>query len=314
MFRKYPSLINHYQMKAINDATLTCRSKSFVIQEKLDGANFQLYITNDDVVFGKRNSLLGDNASFFNFQQAVAKRQAEITRIQQSLKDNPYADSYIVYGELFGGNTQTRVSYQEDRDIKIFDIVIVRDKTEYSMPWHSVELFAQCHDFEDMLVPVFGYTDTLEEALGFDVENRETLVGDDEYNPYNNKGIEGVTIRPADECALDYRIKKKSKAFADKAGVKAPKQYDPSSDECKEITSLFEGYINTNRVADYFSKEGVIESPSQIGDYIRGILADAKEDFFKDHKEPFLQLDDKEKKRVFSPASKLILNFLKEKL
>jgi hypothetical protein len=42
---------------------------------------------------------------------------------------------------------------------------------------------------------------------------------------------------------------------------------------------LFLPYINENRVLSVFSKEGEIQRPEQIGQYIKLVMEDAKEDF-----------------------------------
>ena len=77
-------------------------------------------------------------------------------------------------------------------------------------------------------------------------------------------------------------IKKKNKKFLDK--------HNKVNKEKKDIpaTALawhkeFLEYITENRLIDLFAKRGKIERMDQIGDYIRWMIEDAKEDFLKDH-------------------------------
>ena len=72
-------------------------------------------------------------------------------------------------------------------------------------------------------------------------------------------------------------------------------------------------YITENRLQNLFSKMGEIERPNQIGDYIRAMLQDAKEDFLKDFGDDFSALSAKDHKAVFN-AGRKIAHMLKERL
>lgn len=75
----------------------------------------------------------------------------------------------------------------------------------------------------------------------------------------------------------------------------------------------FASYITENRLQSVFSKEGEIEKPKQIGQYIKWILFDAKEDFLKDWGEKIKLLDINQQKQIFNIGSK-IANMLKNYL
>ena len=67
------------------------------------------------------------------------------------------------------------------------------------------------------------------------------------------------------------------------------------------------------RLQAVFSKNGEIERPDQIGDFIRLVLTDAKEDFLQDNQEAVDALDKAKQKRVYNVGS-MIAFLLKEYL
>ena len=66
---------------------------------------------------------------------------------------------------------------------------------------------------------------------------------------------------------------------------------------------------------DTFSKHGEIQTPKDIGKYIKLILEDAKEDFLKDYNinELVIDLDKNKEKAIFNVGSRIV-NLLKSKL
>jgi len=65
----------------------------------------------------------------------------------------------------------------------------------------------------------------------------------------------------------------------------------------------FRSYLTDMRLRGVFSKHGEIERPEQIGDYIRWMLADAREGFVKDHAEAFDALSNPEQRRALHVGS-----------
>ena len=73
-FFKFPKMTNHYKSKDIQkilDFYPEFRNELFAIQEKRDGANFQVSISPEGVRYGKRSSLLAENANFYGYQAAL---------------------------------------------------------------------------------------------------------------------------------------------------------------------------------------------------------------------------------------------------
>ena len=302
MHSKYNKLSNHTQHRSIS--SIQAHSdvhQRWSVQEKIDGSNFQIYITRDSVSYGKRNSMLASDTKFFGFQEVVAKYSDYIERIQDNLSP---IHGITLYAEIFGGNVQKRISYTEEKQIKVFDLDIL--EYPYSEPIRAnaktVKSMFDHLDMADWLVPTLFVCDSFDEALATNVKRIDTEVGDDSYDPYNNKLIEGVVIKPYDKVIVTagsvdpntgehyeggyHVIKKKSEGFKDKEHKKNGPTVTKSSDPIvSDLRNHFEGYINDNRVADYISKEGAFESMDQLGPYIVGIIADAREDFEQDYPE-----------------------------
>lgn len=79
----------------------------------------------------------------------------------------------------------------------------------------------------------------------------------------------------------------------------------------KVTIAEFKSYITENRLLSVFSKEGQIQSPKEIGKYIKLLLTDAQDDFLKDN--DISHLDKQQQKDVFNVGS-LIANMLKSYL
>lgn len=76
MFKKYNSIDNHYQTKEIMrwlSEYPELENETFVLTEKVDGANIQLYFTPDGgFKYGKRSAFLSPDEKFFDLHELVA--------------------------------------------------------------------------------------------------------------------------------------------------------------------------------------------------------------------------------------------------
>jgi Rnl2 family RNA ligase len=313
-FDKYPSTDNHYAEKTVNywlNKEPELNNIEYILQEKIDGANFQIYITADEIRVGKRSSLLGEESNFNDWQETLKKYDEHINILQKFC--NTEDCQLTLYGEIYGAGIQNRIHYSKEKHIAIYDLKI-------DSVWQSVAamnvLFCDL-GINGWLTPTITCVTGIDAARNFEVEGIKTELN--HYPEYgSNKMIEGVVIKPLHKVYTGvhdspFKLKLKSKAFNDKSKVKIPKG-DDRSDLAKELTVVFNGYINENRVLDYISKEGEPESKRDIGNYIKGIGEDAKEDFMKDHGELFDKVDDKEKKGIFKATGSLVMPHLQKYL
>lgn len=310
MFRKYQSIENHYQSKHINwwlEHFPDLEKEEFVLQEKLHGSNIQLVFTPDkNLTVCSRNRVLEEGENFFGvFELLETEEYQEIINHMQKLS-NISKKEINLYGELFGKGIQKGVEYQDEKKILFFDMK--QDGILYTPL--QLEGIMILSGLEKYLVPTFKKVVGLKAAVETNVEF-DTII-----NPEKGNTSEGVIIKPYNKVYRSpmgeiFYLKKKNEAFKEKQKSKKPKKEEPS--ELLELNEEFKTFINKNRIESVFSKEGEIQDPSQIGNYIKLVVEDAKEDFLKENSEAIKDLDKKELKVVFNHGS-LIVNFLKEYL
>ena len=311
-FRRYKSIENHYREKFIHD-TLAFHpvylTVKYIATEKIHGANFQINFHRAEdnsisVSFGKRSSFIASSENFYNHLGTLNKPEYQtlIENVCHWMRSNGYSD-VIMYGEFAGPGVQSGVDYGPTKFVKFFDVVL---DGEYQ-PWSVFLDFMGQVGGIDFVVPVAGEFDTLEEALAFDVEGKLSII-----NPVEGNVWEGVVIKPLN--VIDYNkdgeqvlfyIKKKDSRFADKQ----KKSKDTRADLPQELLDAqhaFNEYLTEVRLQDVFSKYGPIQSQKDVSTYIKYRIEDGKEDFFKDCKELFMAVDDKNKAKVFSATGKIV--------
>lgn len=309
MFKKYQSIENHYQNKHIKfflNMYPELERAGYIVEEKLDGANISICINEDNLVrWGKRSSLLDDEQNFMGLESIKPQYNLLINALIEQKNINNYKELQI-FGELHGPGIQKRINYGDNLQIKFFDIRVV-DKDENSFYCDPLTFYIVMSDMnmENHLAKRLTFFEKLEDALNFDTRIK---------NEYGSL-IEGVVIKPYytnyySPVGGRFILKKKNEEFLEK--VKTPKKKKEYSEEVEKLETEFNSLINKNRVLSVFSKEGEIENPNQIGDYIKMVLSDAKEDFFKEHSLPE-EITKDEEKYIFNQGTKIV-GILKEYL
>lgn len=275
--------------------------------EKIHGANFQILIEPSNVQFAKRSSLLDPHENFYGYQEVMVRSENLITVLQHWVTQQKQ-NSVRVYGELFGANIQKGVDYGEEKKFLVFDVevndVLMSQK-------YLLELFKEL-GLTHHLVPVLDIVKGLEEALNYNTKFDTLLM---------NKGdniSEGVVIKPYNqvysfEDGSPFYLKKKNEEFIQRAKQRV-KETDNHSDEYVQVRELYKEYLTENRVTGIFSQHGEIQEPNQMGEYIKLVLNDAREDFLKDNLKEFNRLSQKEKGRVFSVTGSVVAPILKKYL
>lgn len=300
MFKKYNSIENSYRTRTIqkfNNYHSDITNVEYVVTEKVDGANIQLYFTpNSELKVGKRTAFIGKDENFFDIWNVIEKYKTQFDKIQKEVV-NKSGVAIRIYGEIYGSGIQKRIDYGPDKNLIFFDV------------YYSDELQAPCvaekffSTYDLQYVPVLGIFDSLAEALTHPNTLKTNVgTGTDE----TKLTMEGVVIRPylsnyylQEELFI---LKNKNEEFNEKMNVKVSnKQIDS---KVVALNLEFRNYINENRLQSVFSKHGVIKEPKQIGDYIRMTLEDAKEDFLKDHN--IEGIEAKDLKSVYSVGNDII--------
>lgn len=304
MFKKFPKIENHYREKFISslvDYYPELEKMQYIITEKRDGANICLAFrphkdyesVSLDYKTASRNRILDQDEDFYGIFDVLPK-YSEIIQYIQNLADS--SKMYInAYFEFFGKGIQKRIYYGEDKYLELFDLRFFDDNNDFFV---SPDFIYNDEMLSKYMVPVFGIVRGLENALNFNPEGFE--IGK----------FEGMVIKPYVDIYYNkngkiFYIKKKSPAFSEKGNKEKKKETPKFSKEAEELHRTFGQYINKNRVFSIFSKYGEIEDPKQIGEYIKLVLEDAKEDFYKDNND-VSELDSKEVKHVFNQSKKIV--------
>jgi Rnl2 family RNA ligase len=168
------------------------RKVSWVVTEKIHGANF-CFITDGQVVrHANRKRFLSPDEDFFHYQRVAADLQPQILQSFSLLKQrHPSLQLLFVYGELFGGGyphpevaanpsvqlIQTGIYYTPDIAFCAFDAALLLGKErtylDYDQAidiWQQVGLFHAkplfTGTFEDALTYPLGFDSTIPQQLG----------------------------------------------------------------------------------------------------------------------------------------------------
>lgn len=310
MFKKYPKINNTYRSKELNwwlEWFPELANKKYISQEKLHGSNLQIAVGPEGGwIVGSRNQKLHEYA---NFQKVKVYGfiESEYKELLNHLKFLSKVRNAVirVYGELCGPHIQKGVDYGEDTFFKIFDMMIDDELFSIEDTYLSLEMAG----LSDCLVPIVSTHDNIWDAF-----NQGTNVLS-KINPVEGNVIEGVVIKPNEggyvtTMGQPFYWKKKNEDFSEKQKAPKPKMTDT---EIIRLNKEFKSYLTYNRLQNIFSKYGEIESPKQIGEYIKYMMIDAKEDFNKDFKEKIEEYEGKERKQIYKDHG-TVAKMLKEYL
>lgn len=310
-FKKYLSIENSYRSNFIEkwvSAFPELLLEKFIATEKIHGSNFSIMITKDSIEYGKRTSKLEIDESFFDWQNTVLKYKAEFELVQSYIKKHDI-DSVRFFGELFGNGVQKGVYYSDEKEIRLFDGYINDVLLPQSEFIELLDIIGILH----MFVPIIGIYEDLKTALEVDTKF------DSKLTDRKDNICEGVVIKPYDKVyefnnGGFFYLKKKNAEFSEKQKAKkVVTNFEPSENYQEELNA-FVSYLTENRLNNVFSKNGRIEEPKQIGEYIGLMLKDAKEEYLKDNMEGFMTLNDKERKKLFGITSTIVVPLLKQYL
>lgn len=310
MFLKYPSIKNHYQGRSI-DSWLkmypALATESYVILEKIHGANFQIVFTPcSPLTFCSRTQVIPENESF-NGYKTVVERMWEDGLSNLQMYADATNENVRIFGELFGNGIQKGVDYGDEKRYLIFGMMI----NDQWLSFHEMKDFLGDFSLDHYIVPVLGYTISLSLALSFNTDLNSSL------NNIGDNIIEGVVIMPYDKVYVTstgsvFSLKKKNDKFKEKAHAKkivlTPEE--KYSEATLTLASEYRSYLTENRVCGIFSKYGKIESKADMGRYIKLVLDDAKEDFLCDFDVKLDELGKDDVKFIFNGGRDvaLILN------
>ncbi len=306
MFKKYPSLENSYRQKHIE--RFLCdfpelKDCQYILTEKRDGSNICLICNHQNLDFAicSRNRKIKEDEDFYGIKKILPYYQ-ELLDFQSKMADELSLYVYI-YGEIFGKGIQKRINYGNDKFFEIFDVGIEDQDGNFEMK--PQEFIYNNEILSKYMVPVIGFINGLENALN--------------YTPNNFDEIEGIVIKPYEKVYTNvvgktFYLKNKNPKFEEKGNKKKKSEKPKYSERAEGLKREFNSYITKNRLLSVFSKEGEIEDQKEIGKYIKLVLEDAKEDFYKDNQDfDEGQFGKDELKYIFNVGA-IIVEMLKEYL
>eukprot|EP00026_Physarum_polycephalum_P002517 Phypoly_transcript_02524.p2 GENE.Phypoly_transcript_02524~~Phypoly_transcript_02524.p2 ORF type:complete len:388 (-),score=90.65 Phypoly_transcript_02524:1617-2738(-) len=274
----------------------------WIVLEKVHGANFSFYCNGKTIACSRRNALLDDNETFFDFQKVRDRYRDNIfelfNKLQTKLGGN--VDYIALYGELFGGfyphptipdlgfcPVQKQIYYSDKIDFYAFDVRVHEKGDVEKQYWLdyklAMSLFKECGFFyaQPLLVG------TLEECLAFNYAITTTIPAKYNLPPLPKNQCEGVVVKSmAPVITKKGRVifKLKNPNF-DEVNPKHESLYDKQKAQREEaLTTVYEDierYINHNRVISLRSKIGPfgkdkLETVAQL------LLDDVIADFSRD--------------------------------
>lgn len=289
-FISYPSIENFYNTKKVykyrtkHPELETCK---FVAFEKVDGANIQLLFTpGQELKVGRRTDWLSKDSKFFDIWNTLEKYKEAIVNIQKWVDEMNL--SIKLYGELYGKGINNRVNYGPEQYICFFDLAIGGKDQAPS----DLVVFLRYFGVENLIAPIVAKVNGIDEAIKLSptFESKLTPVSHLEQVDPKPNIAEGLVIRPytlnvkydEDKSNSNFMLKIKDDLFAENEGSPKPNNNNYSTEEL-DLKVKFDGYCTKNRMLSLFSKEGPIEDIKQMGKYVPMFVADAKQDFLKDH-------------------------------
>ncbi len=309
-FIKYNSMENHYNEKFISKFLQEypeLKNETFIITEKIHGANFAVYIDYyGNVKFARRNGFLNKNENFFNYREAIDDCIDILREIAAGylIEDDEYI---IFYGELFGPGINKGVDYGNKIQYRVFDINIVCPDNIEKLTFNDMQFVTfGIKGARDLLVPKIAKVKGLDIALAF---NSEFLT---RINPKEGNICEGVVIRPVneyyDKLGRRFILKKKNEKFLEKKST--PKQKNNiGQSEVNKLAEILDQYIVAPRFENIYSKFGRIKSKKDIGKYIGYVIEDIWEDASKEYEE-LSTIDKKIRKQINNIITRKIVKQL----
>lgn len=297
-FKKYSSLENHYQAKAINGIQLMGLAKPDVLwtlREKIHGANYSVWYNGLDVKFAKRTSFVGEMDNFFGHHDVTPVLKVKIVAMYDNMVDCGFINDgaeLIVYGELAGTmasgrKVQVEVDYGK-LDFYAFDIKVNGSYISDD----SIEKMCGLADITTApLIATGSFYDLFETRNDFQSVVEQQQAGANQFNLIfeGDNVSEGYVLKPNHTHYFDngsrVAIKSKNEKFSEKKKKSkvqkmATSKVEMSSYDQKVIDCLDE-YITAPRLRNVISKHGDV-TQKQFGVILNMLVADVIEDYSKD--------------------------------
>lgn len=332
-FKKYSSIENSFSSEFMEKVVAQVPpDMTWVVQEKVHGANTSFLCDGSEVKFAKRTSMLADDEKFYDYPDLLDRyRERVISLFNEVRAKHQKVTAISVFGEMFGGLyphnevkripsmmlIQKGVCYCPEHEFYGFDIYIFAGNDSRYLPVDEVnELFENNGFFYAKTLFRGSLNECLKQPNAFQSKIAEWLG----LPAIDDNICEGVVIRPVEPCYLRngsrVLIKNKNERFAEKKGVKKRNKLFvepvPYSDALKSLIVEAEAYVNENRLANVVSHIGEVHFPKDFGKVMGLLSKDVLADFLKEHGGEFDALEKCEQKVFNKEVNKLCTALVKQ--
>lgn len=273
----------------------------FYVEEKIDGANFQISTDGFNVKFASRNQEFDESFKFYNFQDVINRYNLKdcVINLFKSIESKLYGlFSVHVFGELFGGSypniksngtkIQGKIKYSPNNEFLAYDILVTfkEGNSVYLNEKYMKELF------EENKIPYlktlgYGLPDELFNKFNIRINSTIPSYYGLEELPENSNLIEGIVIKPVHPLYYSdgkrLIFKKKNIEFSEKT-IKVKKEVEFSDEENIEIgnfnTRITENRFNSTISKNYLDSDNV---SFLIGNYASLIFVDIIEEMRREN-------------------------------
>ncbi len=326
-FERYNDIENSYRQKMIEKIALEGQGKGlWCVKEKIHGANFSFHMDKDGPITrikaASRNHFLKEDENFHNYRRILKERSISLINLYSDI-ENSYdnIDSFIIYGELFGGHyphkdieriknvskIQNKVWYTPNTEFLMFDIKVngeylSDEKLNYLSHVHSLYYLKSL------------FVGTMNECLVYSNEFQTTIPGMFGLPEIENNICEGVVLKPVEpKFILDGKrviLKNKNQKFAENKAV-AKTAPDPLPEHIQNVVMEMSKYCTEQRLDNVLSKLGEV-SMKDFGNIMKLMNLDVLADFTKDFEDQFNALEKSEKKQVTKQIGKFNAPLIKK--
>jgi Rnl2 family RNA ligase len=261
---------------------------SWIVTEKIHGANFSVSYDGNIYQFAKRLAVLSEDDSFFQYQRISDELKGKVQELWSIYHTNSGAiQSFTLYGELFGGiyphpgvekvpglfPVQNGIYYTNRLQFMVFDIrIFSRESVTTYLPYSTMH--SLCHQV-GLLVAEPLYQGLRAKAMEYSLRFESTIPNMLKLPKLTIFNLcEGIVIRPECDIGEDrIRVKIKNQEFSELVDI------DPSSDSINIDVGWFINRINQNRIDSAVSKLGLdVAVDSVIDSVLDDLLVDVMSD------------------------------------
>lgn len=283
-FRKFSSIENSYRKAEVDrivmDGHATLDVQWYAL-EKIHGANFSFWASEDGVKTAKRSGFIDPNENFYSSHVLEKKYSDKV----QEMRKHFGAELLVIYGEICGGSgdgyrqVQTEVYYFDDIEFMAFDVFVDGKALSVS---DGIDI---CNQFGIKYVPVIS-DGTFFEMINISPDFDSFVSGREDNKA---EGTVVVSDMPLYTRTGRARLKNKSEAFSEKKSRngKTVRVYKDLSEAQLEVIETLSSYITEARLRNVLSKFGTVthkDFGKIMGEYAIDALEDAKKDEGRDFK------------------------------